>query len=315
MTYTEAEYKEMFLDCGFDLPKGSKGMVRCTQHEDKHPSMHIDTTKGLYHCFSCGYGGRIDKKYYEEYGHSYGKKTSYNEDELKRLFFRRERPIQVQTKPQLFQASIQKYTSPVYKEWLNYRGIKPSVVDKAGAFYGSATISYVDDDGKKKEYTVRDRVMFPIYDEHHKMCSIEMRFPFLGTESERFKKTVKKVLYPKCSSVNLLYESYNLDKTQTLYLLEGLMDCLAFRSLTGIMNSTSIFGAMFTNKQKELVNEFPRVCYVYNNDVAGLNSLESLKSFYKGQLTELKPAGDFDDVGEMAIAKFDEVDKWLKTIH
>ena len=313
MYYTGMDYREMFLDCGFNPPTKGNKLCRCPMHEDAHPSMSIDVNRGLFHCFSCGYSGRIDKVYYEKFGHAYGKKTSYNANELRELFSRKQRYVKAPTpaKKQYFTASIVKYNSPIFTQWLEFRGIKKSVADAAGAFYGCATIEWTDEDGTKKSYKVNDRVMFPIYDKDHKMCSLEMRFPFFGNENKRFKESVKKVLYPKCSSVNLLYEQDKLDKTKKLYLLEGLMDCLSFRSLTGIKNSTTIFGAMITDHQKELLNEFPEICYVYNNDPAGLNSLESMKKFYKGKLTELKPAGDCDDVGDMAKAKFTGVKEWL----
>lgn len=312
--YSIEDYREMFIDCGFDVPKGLRGNRSCPKHTDKHPSMSIDVSRGLFHCYSCGYSGRIDNVYKEMFGHQYGKKVNYSEAELRALFSRRERPQKVQTRSQLFKAEIQRYDDPIYKKWLNYRGIKPSVADSAGAFYGAVTIHWVNDEGENKTYTVHDRVMFPIYDENHKMCSIEMRFPLFGSEPQRFISACRKVLYPKCSTVNLLYEQDKLDKTKRLYILEGLMDCLAFRSLTGIKNSTSIFGALFTEKQKALLQEFPEICYVYNNDVAGLNSVESMKQFYKGKLLLLKPAGDYDDVGDMAKAKFTGVEEWMGTI-
>lgn len=316
MAYSESEYRDMFEDCGFTIPKGRRGLVSCPNHKDQHPSMHIDVSNGLFHCFSCGMGGRIDKKYLELFGHSYGKKTYYSDQELLKILEKRNKPIPMKTEKQFFEATVEKCNHPVYKKWLNYRGISMDVADKVGAFYGNSTISYIDDeDGKKKTYTVYDRVMFPIYNVDKKLCSIEMRFPLFGTEPEKFKAKVKKVLYPKHSSVNMLFEQYNLKKDERLYVLEGLMDCLAFRSLTGLKNSTSIFGAIFTENQKKLINEFPNVCYVYNNDTAGIKSLDMLKEFYTGNLKVLKPAGNFDDVGEMAIAKFKEVDSWLKTMY
>lgn len=315
MAYSESEYRDMFEDCGFVIPKGRRGLVSCPNHSDRHPSMHIDVSNGLYHCFSCGCGGRIDKKYLETFGHSYGKKTFYSDQELLKILEKRNKPITIQTEKQFFEVEVQKYEHPIYKKWLQYRGISPEVADKVGAFYGAATIFFIDDEsGEKRQYTVHDRVMFPIYNVDKKLCSMEMRFPLFGTEPEKFKSSIKKVLYPKCSSVNMLYEQYNLKKDETLYVLEGLMDCLAFRSLTGLQNSTSIFGAIFTELQKKLINEFPKVCYVYNNDSAGLKSLDLFTSFYTGELHTLKPADDFDDVGEMAIAKYGDIESWLKQI-
>ena len=313
MYYSESDYVQMALELGFDVPRhGSKGLVSCPQHADKHPSMSLNLTNGLFNCFSCQFHGRLDKEYYKTFGKSFGKKTEYSIQELKNTFKAREKPKILPTKKQYFQATYETYGRDVLKRWLEYRGIKPQVADLAKVFYGTATITYVNEEGLEKTYSVRDRVMFPIYDVDKKLCSLEMRFPFFGTEPAKFKEVVKKVLYPKNSSVNLLYEQYKLDKTKKLYVLEGLMDCLTFRSLTGIANSTSIFGANLTNHQIDILNEFPTVCYVYNNDKAGRTSLFKMKESYKGVFTELKPANQFDDVGEMAMNHFSEVTEWLK---
>ncbi len=317
MYYSEADYTQMFVELGFNLPRrGYKGMVSCPLHKDTNPSMSINLQTGLFNCFSCGYHGRIDKEYFKQTGRYFNNKSEYNSVELKKMFRTYVQPRVLSTKKNFFKATCEKYETGVLKDWLKYRGIKPSVADTAGVFYGAVTITYLDEEScKEKSYTVHDRIMFPVYDSDKKLCSMEMRFPFFGTENKKFKESVKKVLYPKCSTVNLLYEQYKLNKTKKLYVLEGLMDCLAFRSLTGIENSTSIFGANITEHQKELLNQFPEVCYVYNNDVAGLKSLESMRKSYKGKFTELKPAGDFDDVGDMAKAKFTGVSEWLKTEH
>lgn len=312
--YTEADYTAMFLELGFNLPRGSKGQCSCPKHTDRRPSMSIDLSKGIFNCFSCGYHGSVAREYYLTFGKQYGKKENYSVEDLKSLFKAREKPKILNTQKQLFKATYEKYDNNTLKKWLKYRGISPTVADKAQAFYGSVNISYLDDKGKEKSYSVHDRVMFPIYDTEHKLCSIEMRFPFLGNESEDFKASVRKVLYPKCSTVNLLYEQDKLDTSKKLYVLEGLMDCLAFRSLTGIQNSTSIFGAQLTEHQKEVLNSFNEVCYVYNNDVAGINSLNVLKESFTGKkFTQLKPAGEYDDVGEMAMNGFKEIELWLKT--
>jgi DNA primase len=43
--------------------KGQDFVVRCLnpEHEDNHPSMHVDKISGTYNCFSCGFKGNIFK--------------------------------------------------------------------------------------------------------------------------------------------------------------------------------------------------------------------------------------------------------------
>lgn len=313
--YSEADYIQMFSELGFNLPKDSKGLVSCHCHTDKNPSMSIDLQKGIFNCFSCGYHGRIDIVYKQQKSKAFTAKTCYSANSLRKLFKQRVQPKIISTGKSRFEATYEySLDKSILKNWLNYRGIKASVADSAGAFYGNVKIKYLAADGLRKEYSIYDRIIFPIYDINHQLSSLEMRFPFTGTESKYFKEHVRKVLYPKCSSTNLLYDQENLNRTEKLYVLEGLMDCLAFRSLTGIKNSTAIFGACLTNYQLELLNTFPEICYVYNNDTAGLKSLANMKSLYTGSFTRLKPIGNYDDVGEMAMNRVPlEVNKWLQT--
>ena len=311
--YTETDFTQMFLELGFDLPrKGFKGMVSCHKHTDKHPSMSINVRTGLFNCFSCGYHGFIATEYKNQFGKYFNSGSEWDINTLKRTITERVRP-KIVARESFFKATYEKYETPILKNWLKYRGIDFKVAETAGAFYGAAHITIMDEEThKERTYTIHDRVMFPIYNDKQQLCSIEMRFPFFGTENKAFISQVKKVLYPKNSTVNILYESYKLDQNSKLYVLEGLMDCLAFRSLTGIKNSTSIFGAQITANQKELLNKFPKICYVYNNDVAGLKSVESMTQFYRGELTLLPPAGSYNDVGDMAKVGYKEVDKWLQ---
>ena len=313
--YSPDEFRDMFVSCGFNVPEGKdSGIVRCTQHADRHPSMSITISKGLFHCYSCGYSGFIPKVYRETFHKSYEQQSSIDSNELLKMVYRKpvitNDPINTG-----FTAAYEVYKPPRGNQWIAYRGLKENVCNDAGMKYGGVRITYTDDEGKKITYSVMDRYIFPIYGEDNTLKSIEMRYPFTGAESEAFKKTVKKCLYPKRSSVNFLYEYTKLDKSKKLYVLEGLMDCLAFRSLTGIKNSTSIFGSQITKHQMEKLNEFSEVCYVFNNDDAGLKSVDSLKKGYHNKLTLLKPLGGYNDVGEMAIAKVkdSEVENWLST--
>ena len=44
-------------------PKGQDFVISCLSpdHEDNHPSMHIDQAEGTFHCFSCGFKGNVFK--------------------------------------------------------------------------------------------------------------------------------------------------------------------------------------------------------------------------------------------------------------
>jgi len=48
-------------------PSGADFLVRCLnpEHDDKNPSMRIDSILGIFHCLSCGYKGNIFKLFDE----------------------------------------------------------------------------------------------------------------------------------------------------------------------------------------------------------------------------------------------------------
>lgn len=314
--YDEFDFRDMFSQCGFNIPSNIiSGMVRCPEHTDNHPSMSVDVQAGIYHCFSCGMSGHIVKLYRQKFGQLYQKESSSRNIGLTKFYTRtpsNNDGIQnILSGPEIrFTASFREYLDKtLLKNWLAYRGINLKVATASNVNYGIVDINYTNQKGEKLNYSVEGRIIFPVYNSKGKLSSIEMRYPFFAGQSD---KTIKKCLYPKGSSTNMLYEEFKLDSKKKLYVLEGLMDCLAFRSLTGIQNSTSIFGANLTKLQLQKLNKFPEVCYVYNNDGPGLNSVQTLFENYKGKFTVLAPSGTFDDVGEMAISKFQEVDKWMK---
>lgn len=50
----------LFASFGVRLEKkGSSWMGRCPFHEDRKPSLSVDNSKGLYHCFGCGESGDV----------------------------------------------------------------------------------------------------------------------------------------------------------------------------------------------------------------------------------------------------------------
>ncbi len=51
------------LGLGTPAKKGREFAVRCPLHDDHHPSMSLDTAKGLWFCFPCGEGGDGIKLY------------------------------------------------------------------------------------------------------------------------------------------------------------------------------------------------------------------------------------------------------------
>lgn len=325
------DYKNESIDIlnaiGWPVPKRDNGMVSCPMHTDKTPSMSINLNKALYHCFSCGAHGSLFSKYREVYGKPYKINQSKMMVSSFSIFKQKTREeIEedlIETPIPHFVVTEHPETCMVFFEWLKYRGISLDVAGLAGLKYGSADIHVIKSESTEElKYTINSRVMIPIIEKGH-LLSVEFRYPFLKTSPKTYKNgtPIKKCLYPKGSSTNTLYLIDHLDKNTDLYVLEGIMDCLAFRSLTGIKNSTALMGASITKRQLLLLTKFCRkVIYVYNNDKAGLGSLKTMREAFDGKfsmkLYSLKPLEGCDDVGDMAQAgnlQKDKIDAWLKT--
>ena len=56
--YAQADLPTILDHYDIDYSPGrEKQMISCPWHEDRHPSMSLDLTDGLWKCFSCGEGG------------------------------------------------------------------------------------------------------------------------------------------------------------------------------------------------------------------------------------------------------------------
>lgn len=60
--YALTEEVERLLDCHVN-ERGINAMVRCPLHEDRRPSLSIHLEDGVFHCFSCGESGSLERLY------------------------------------------------------------------------------------------------------------------------------------------------------------------------------------------------------------------------------------------------------------
>jgi DNA primase len=172
-------------------------------------------------------------------------------------------------------------------KYLNKRGIPVRIADEMNMkFCFSGWTKDAEDPNNKKQWIyVKDRLITPVY-ENKKLLSLEMRdvlgeahfkeqMKEKGLDAEETK--YKKVLYPKKSSTNTLFQYEHLDTTKPLYFLEGLMDLGVLRADTFFKNSTSVFGASIGQRQQFLLKKFPELIYIADHDKAGLISIWRLK--------------------------------------
>lgn len=294
----------------------SKMMFHCPFHKDNHPSLGIDLNKGVYNCFSCGRKGGVENLFYEATGESLyshlGIKT--NNDNFS-LFSRKPQVITDRTEPNLSKKRVYlNYDStsliPALEnkdcvEYLRRRGISLELAKSAGFLYA--------EDTSINGTRFRHRICIPVY-ENGTLQTIEGRR--LSDDDSG-----PKVLYPKNTTVNTLYDIDNLDKSSTLYGVEGLMDLFVLRGCDVFNNSTSIFGANVTERQISMIKEFKEFVYIYDLDDAGRNTVRKMKeqgmdNVYTLKLPknlngiEIKDVGDIPKTG--VTLNFLVERKWLK---
>lgn len=291
-------------------PNTHQVMVSCPFHKDKSPSMGIDVLRGVAHCFSCSWSGSIEKLYKELTNGNLRKELGYLDDPFtsfsSSLNFQyiaddtKLKDIYINADLSLMRDA---YTDPACAAYLRKRGIPEPVAKSMGFKYA--------DDILINNNRFRNRLLIPVY-EDGRLISIEGRRILDNDET--------KVLYPRNSSVNTLFDVDNLDTTDTLYAVEGLMDLAVLRTSSVFKNSTSIFGANITRRQIELFKKFPKIVYIPDSDAAGEKTVEKLKAARLGKTYILRVPKkinnvDVKDVGDLTkagIVPQDLVDRnWL----
>lgn len=267
------------------------GLTSCPFHEDKHPSFSVNYKRGQFNCFSCQKHGTIRGLYYQITGHGInrdlGIKSSVNTNTLFKI---NDAPVSFEETPKTsvyFEGkTVEAANDPDCRAYLEKRGIDLQVAKdmKMRYAYSGYTKDKSNMNDKDEWIYVKNRLLTPVY-ENGKLLSLEMR-DILG--KEKFEETreekqlgedvaYKKVLYPKKSSTNTLFQLDHLDKTKPLFFLEGLMDLGVLRADPYFANSTSVFGASIGQRQQYLLKKFPELIYIADHDKAGLISIFNLK--------------------------------------
>jgi DNA primase len=264
----------------------------CPFHEDKTPSMFVHIEKGVYNCFSCGSRGTIASLYRDITGSSLYKDLNIPTDEFSRFATHTAYAPEVEDYSKLdreisinIQGTITKIReSADAVQYLRRRGITFEVAD-------SMQMAYMES-GRINGTVYRKRLLLPIYDDG-KLISVEGR-DVTGNQPT-------KVLYPKDSSVNTLYDIDKLDLEKPLYVVEGLTDLAVLRTDPYFANSTAIFGAQVTRRQSWLLNQVSNLILIPDNDKAGRNTTRKLTEELDRpfQILDVPKLQDIKDIGDI----------------
>lgn len=275
---------------------GSSLVGLCPFHDDKSPSMHVNTAKGFYHCFACGAGGDAIKFVMEYEKLSYpqaieklasmfgigleysNEKTQKKDSSLKEIL----ELLNNYYKTELF--------NPVNAPALMYlkeRALSPAMIEKfelGWAPPSQNTINLLQKNnieaqkafnagviksGERGAYaSFSNRITFPIYNHIGSIVGFGGRTisdhpaKYINSpQSEVFDKS--RVLYGYDKAKTAIF------KSGEVVICEGYMDCIMLHQ-AGIFNAVAVLGTALTPKHIPLLKkENIKVILSFDSDNAG----------------------------------------------
>lgn len=270
MNLTEEEITYIFENLNIEYTNHSNYFkFKCISpmHQDNKPSMTMLKSNGYCRCWSCGATYTFNRFLKEVTGESIDKfvdmKKIHN-----RQFFTPALKKKAYKKEQQFHIKKGEILDPIYNPqvsmFLEKMYVNRDLIKKFNIGYIDEAILGFDLD--KKGTYIRNRITIPVF-ENGKMVNIELR-DFTG-------KQTPKVLYPKGSKADLLWNYDNIDLNKPLVVVEGIKSALRiYRFVTD--NVVSTFGSSIGNNQKELLSNIPYMILFSDNDEAGDGMIEQI---------------------------------------
>ncbi len=273
-----------------NLSSSDQWKAHCPFHTDKAPSLYISPSKFIFHCFSCQQSGTLASLYHLMTGKSLYKEFNITWDEFAQF------PLNSSQPPENYDLDFANIKIDIQGEIIPYNKATPAVgyLRKRGIPFSVAEqmeMGYLEK-GRVNELFYNKRLVIPIKENGH-LLTFELR--------DVTEKSEYKVFYPKNTTRNTLYSLDTLNRTQPLYVVEGLMDLAVLRTDPFFANSTALFGAGISPRQIHLLNEFDNVVLIPDNDKAGRGTIRKLKEEMKHPFKILEvPRKDIcKDVGDV----------------
>lgn len=241
------------------------------EHTDKNPSMRVDKTTGVFHCFSCGFRGNI----FKHFG-VFANTSSIKIQKLKSKL----REIKYDATGLEFPPGTKPVTT-------SFKGVSRQTLLEFSAF---TTI---------QEETLIDRIVIPIKDIKGRIVL------FHGRHTSQNAKP-KYINFPSSAKLPL-FPSKLSEPNTSVVLVEGIFDMLNLYD-KGLKNVCCIFGtSTFKNEaeQKMLALKAQGVTRVYlllDSDEAGRKASKELKSLLEElnyYVEEINLPEDVKDPGEL----------------
>lgn len=245
---------------------------RCVNptHADKNPSMTMLKVNGYARCWACGASYSFNQLYEILTGEKIKSKSLFYSgliNTVNKQSFKARKQIKYRVeKGELYNPkispTIMKFLSSIYvdKETIEYFDIR---------FAHKVKIGFSP---KQDTTSILNRICIPII-ENNELINMECR-DFTGAQA-------LKVIYPKGSKADVLFNYDSLDKKEPLIVVEGIKSALRIWRYIS-RNVTATLGSSIGRGQKEKLNTFKDIILFSDNDKAGKEMIEQFESFYDG---------------------------------
>ena len=274
---------------------GANFVCVCPFHNDKHPSMSISPSKGIYHCFSCKAGGDAIKfvMEYEKLGYveAIEKLASIYNVALEYTSSKNEPKIDKKILENLnLHYKTLLYKNPEALNYLKSRSITDAIIEKweLGWAAGSQnTLNLLQNENIEPKEALEvgaikqnesgyyasfiNRITFPIYNHLGHLVGFGGRTisdnpaKYINSpQSQIFDKS--KIFYGYDKAKSEIYRSHSI------VICEGYMDCIMLHA-AGINNAVAVLGTALTQKHIPLIQRGDiKVTLSFDSDSAGINA-------------------------------------------
>ncbi|EFP1318478.1 DNA primase, partial [Campylobacter jejuni] len=278
--------------------QGSSFVCICPFHADKNPSMHINPTKGFYHCFACKAGGDAFKFVmdYEKLSFadavekvaslsnftlSYTKEKQENKKELKSIlpslnaYFKDNLKHHKEVLTYLYQRALN--DKDIAKFELGFAGASEDSIrllqNQKIPLEDAMSVGALKKDENNEFYaSFIWRITFPIYD--HKDLLVGFGGRTLNPNvPAKYVNSPQNILFDKSRifyAFNIAKE--NIAQKKEIIVCEGYMDAIAFHK-AGFNNAVAVLGTALTEHHLPLIRRYDaKVILCFDNDEAGLKA-------------------------------------------
>lgn len=284
--------------------KGSNYVGICPFHNDRNPSMSVNQSRQIYHCFSCGAGGDVFKFVMEYENLTFPEAVKILADragiELPEREASPEDRRQADLKAQILEINklaasyyyylLRKPGGKLGMDYLMGRGLEARTMQQFGLGYagksGSELYRYLKSKGYSdhllkesglfqadEKHGMYDkfwnRVIFPIMDIRNRVIGFGGRV--MGDGKPKYLNSPETRVFDKSRNLYGLNLA-RLSRKPNLILCEGYMDVIAMHQ-AGFNQAVASLGTAFTQQQSVLLKRYTsEVLLTYDSDEAGVRA-------------------------------------------